>query len=199
MGLTWSYATQYIVPLFAPLLGSPYAGVTEWMSEGRVSHIMWHMVNNCPDTVLPDCDLQRLHSNVVNLLKQSVMNHAVTKSVHRFFSVEKLPVTSNGYKWMVIYKNEEEEACLTASLPGQAGQAGTWKLKPVWILMKQEMMGWQWHQLDHMCKSFAPRCRQITTPAPVHAIFCRPGALPDAQPTVSRHWMWFTTSFYYYY
>jgi len=24
------------------------------------------------------------------------------------------------------------------------------KGKPVWILMKQEMMGWQWHQLDHM-------------------------------------------------
>jgi len=20
----------------------------------------------------------------------------------------------------------------------------------MWILMKQEMMGWQWHQLDHM-------------------------------------------------
>jgi len=24
------------------------------------------------------------------------------------------------------------------------------KVKPFWILMKQEMMGWQWHQLDHM-------------------------------------------------
>jgi len=23
-------------------------------------------------------------------------------------------------------------------------------VKPVWILMKQEMMGSQWHQLDHM-------------------------------------------------
>ena len=22
--------------------------------------------------------------------------------------------------------------------------------KPFWILMKQEMMGWQWHQLNHM-------------------------------------------------
>jgi len=22
--------------------------------------------------------------------------------------------------------------------------------EPFWILMKQEMMGWQWHQLDHM-------------------------------------------------
>jgi len=32
------------------------------------------------------------------------------------------------------------------------------KGKPFWILMKQEMMGWQWHQLDHMhiiCTSLA--------------------------------------------
>jgi len=28
--------------------------------------------------------------------------------------------------------------------------ADTRKVKPIWILMKQEMMGWQWHQLDHM-------------------------------------------------
>ena len=24
------------------------------------------------------------------------------------------------------------------------------KVKPIWILMKQEMTGWPWHQLDHM-------------------------------------------------
>jgi len=24
------------------------------------------------------------------------------------------------------------------------------KGKTMWILMKQEMMGWRWHQLDHM-------------------------------------------------
>jgi len=27
---------------------------------------------------------------------------------------------------------------------------GTTKVKPFWILMKQEMMEWQWHHLDHM-------------------------------------------------
>jgi len=36
--------------------------------------------------------------------------------------------------------------------------------------MKQEMMGWQWHQLDHM-QSFALCCRHIITPAPHHSIF----------------------------
>jgi len=41
------------------------------------------------------------------------------------------------------------------------------------ILMKQEMMGWQWHQLDHM-QIYAPHTRQIFT-------FYGPDALHDAQ------------------
>jgi len=39
-----------------------------------------------------------------------------------------------------------------------------------------------------MCKSFAPCCSQITTPAPYHSAFYRPDAFHDAQPTVSKHW-----------
>jgi len=38
-----------------------------------------------------------------------------------------------------------------------------------------------------ICKQSAPRSRQITTPTPHHSIFYRPDALPDAQPTVSKH------------
>jgi len=47
--------------------------------------------------------------------------------------------------------------------------------------MKQEMMGWQWHQLDHMqiiwtiCKSFASCARQLTMPAPHHSILLQAG------------------------
>jgi len=37
-----------------------------------------------------------------------------------------------------------------ASFPGQQGQACTRKVKSIWILMKQETMGRQWHQLDHI-------------------------------------------------
>jgi len=45
-----------------------------------------------------------------------------------------------------------------------------YKNKPFWILMKQKMMEWQWHQLDEwmICKLFAPRSRQITMPVPHH-------------------------------
>jgi len=53
--------------------------------------------------------------------------------------------------------------------------------------MKQEMMGWYGFSWT-VCKSVAPRFRQITTPAPRHSIFCRPYALPDAQLPVSKHW-----------
>ena len=41
-----------------------------------------------------------------------------------------------------------------------------------------------------VCKQSAPRSRQIrlTTPAHHNSIFYRPDALPDAHPTVWKHW-----------
>jgi len=69
---------------------------------------------------------------------------------------------------------------------GLPGWAGTRKVKPVWILLKQEIVcgsGISWA----ICKS-APHSRQVTTPAPHHSVFYRPDALPATQPTVSKHW-----------
>jgi len=37
---------------------------------------------------------------------------------------------------------------LTALFPGLPGWAGTRKVKPIWILLKQETMRWHWHQVD---------------------------------------------------
>ena len=59
------------------------------------------------------------------------------------------------------------------------------KAKPIWILLKEETVsgsGISWA----VCKS-APLSRWITTPAPHHSVFCRPDALPTAQPTASKH------------
>ena len=70
--------------------------------------------------------------------------------------------------------------------PGLPRWAGTRKVKPIWILMKQEAVsgsGISWA----ICKS-APRSRQITTPAAHHSVFYRPDAFPAAQPTASKHW-----------
>ena len=74
---------------------------------------------------------------------------------------------------------------LTALFPGLPGWAGTRKVKPIWILLKQQTVsgsGISWA----ICKS-APCFRQTTTPAPHHLLFYRPDALSAAQPRASKH------------
>ena len=69
--------------------------------------------------------------------------------------------------------------------PVLPGWASTRKVKPIWILLKQETVsgsGISWA----ICKT-APRYRQTTTPAPHYSVFYRPDALPVAQPTASKH------------
>jgi len=61
----------------------------------------------------------------------------------------------------------------------------TRKVKPIWILLKQETVSgsgisWAIYKSAH-------RSRQITTPAPHHLVFYKPDALPAAEPTVSKH------------
>ena len=65
---------------------------------------------------------------------------------------------------------------------GLPRSAGTRKVKPIWILVKQETVsgsGISWA----ICKS-APRSRQITTPAPHHSVFLQAGC-PSYRPTNS--------------
>jgi len=71
---------------------------------------------------------------------------------------------------------------LTALCPGLPRRAGTRKVKPIWILLKQETVsgsGISWA----ICKS-AHRSRQITTPAPHHSVFLQAGC-PSCLPTNS--------------
>jgi len=76
---------------------------------------------------------------------------------------------------------------LKGSFPGQAGSSGTRKVRPIWILMKHEMIV--------ALASAGPYAKIICTLLQTgnHAstsalIFYRPAVLPDAQPTVSQHW-----------
>ena len=69
-----------------------------------------------------------------------------------------------------------------ALYPGLPGWAGTRKVKPIWILLKQETVGssgisWA------ICKS-ALRHRQIPTPEPHHSIFT--GRMPFLPPNQQR-------------
>ena len=73
-----------------------------------------------------------------------------------------------------------------ALFPGLPRWADTRKVKPLWILPKQETVsgsGISWA----ICKS-APCSRQITMPASHHSVCYRPDALPATQPTASKHW-----------
>ena len=59
--------------------------------------------------------------------------------------------------------------------------------KPFWISLQQEMMRWQWHQVDHMqfiCTLLHTYNHASTSPLS----FYRPDAPPAAQPTASEHW-----------
>jgi len=53
--------------------------------------------------------------------------------------------------------------------------------------MKQEMMGWQWHQLDHMQITCTTLQTDNHAGTSITQFFYRPDALPDAQPTASKH------------
>jgi len=61
------------------------------------------------------------------------------------------------------------------------------KGKPFWILLKQEIMGGSGTSWT-ICKSFAPHSIQTTTSVCISQFFYGPDAVPDTQPTVSKHW-----------
>ena len=85
-----------------------------------------------------------------------------------------------------MYTHTHTHTRLTALCPGLPGWAGTRKVKPIWIILKQETAsgsGISWA----ICKS-TPHSRQVTTPAPHHSVFYRSDALPATQPTASQHW-----------
>jgi len=61
------------------------------------------------------------------------------------------------------------------------------KGKPFWFLLEQEMMGWQWHQLDHtqiICTSPQTDNHARTSPLSFYTL----DGPPAAQPTASEHW-----------
>jgi len=71
------------------------------------------------------------------------------------------------------------------------GESAPDRQNQFWILMKQEMMGWQWHQLDHMYimyTSLQTDNHSSTSPLSFYSL----DALPATQPTVSKHWRLWT-------
>jgi len=82
------------------------------------------------------------------------------------------------------YCHLNTHTCLTALFPGLPWWAGTRKVKPIWILLKQETVSGSGISWD-ICKS-APRCRHNHASTPPLS-FYRLDALPATQPTASKH------------
>ena len=68
---------------------------------------------------------------------------------------------------------------LTALFPGLPGWAGTRKVKPIWILLKQETVSGS--RISWAICKFALCSRQITTPATHHSVFFT-GRMPFLPP-----------------
>jgi len=77
-----------------------------------------------------------------------------------------------------VCSNKYTHTCLTALCPGLTGSDSTRKVKPIWILLKQEVVSGSGISRA-ICKS-APRSRQITMPAPNHSVFT--GRMPFLPP-----------------
>jgi len=86
------------------------------------------------------------------------------------------------FKQEIFRPHTHTHTRLTALFPGLPRWAGTRKVKPVWILLKQETMsssGISWA----ICKS-ASCSRQITMPVPHYSSFLQAGC-PTCRPTNS--------------
>ena len=127
------------------------------------------------------------HGQTTQILQKNRSPHTRNLSTFNRNCNLTLLITWNGIRNAAqTIPNTHTHTHLTALFPGLLGWAGTRKVKPIRILLKQETVsgsGISWA----ICK-FAPRSRQITMPAPHHSVFYRPHALPAAQPTVSKHW-----------
>ena len=112
---------------------------------------------------------------------ERIMRHVVTVEFHLGHRL-----TARLMTYIHTYVHKYMHTRLTALFLALPGWASTRKVKPLWILPKQEKVsgsGISWA----VCKS-AHRSRQITMPAPQHSVCYRPDALPAAQPTSSMHW-----------
>ena len=91
-------------------------------------------------------------------------------------------------------KSDNTNTRLTALCPGLSGWAGTRKVKPIWILLEQEILS-AVASAGHVQVCTALQTDNHTSTSPLS--FLQVDALPAAQPTVSKHWRLFWTIRHY--
>ena len=112
------------------------------------------------------------------LIRGACCSSDLCMRVARCLSVTVSSQSVNGRHCSFV-KKKQKSNLFNGRCPGLPGWAGTRKVQPIWILLKQETVsgsGIIWA----VCKS-APRCRQITAPAPHHFFTGRIPFLPPNQ------------------
>ena len=125
--------------------------------------------------------------------KQSYhVKHCNTRHIPQSLAV-RVNVTSTSIYRALTQQNQENNKVIRRHNAATGGSNNnlfsrtTWagryqKDKPFWISLKQEMIGWQWHQLNHMqiiCTSLQTDNHVSTS----SLSFYGPNALPVTQPT----------------
>ena len=108
------------------------------------------------------------------------------KAEAKFLAIiaSKLVITLSRWEWSILSFWVKQHTRLTTLFPGLPRWAGTRKVKPVWILLKQETVSGS--DVSWAIWKSAPCSRQ---PHQHPTTFShRPDALPAAQPTGSKHW-----------
>jgi len=101
-----------------------------------------------------------------------------SEAPHQFTAKEKTQAVQEPRSILTYFRNHcrfdhthtHTHTRLTTLLLELTKWAGTRKVKPIWILLKQETVSGSGICSWAICKS-APRFRQITTPAPHHSSF----------------------------
>jgi len=94
--------------------------------------------------------------------------------------------TTNWGNGVRAFKNITHKHPFNGPFSGNTQVSRYQKGKPIWILLKQEIVSG--NGISWAISKSAPCSRQITMPAPHHSVFYRPDALPATQPTASKHW-----------
>ena len=127
------------------------------------------------------CDANH-ENNSLNIIFHSFAKWLVMEDTSLLW--HQLMYANKAIKWSTEYCSHIHTR-LTALCPGQPWWAGTRKVKPIWILLKQEIVSeWQWHQLGHMqvCTSL-----QTDNHASTQPLSFLQGGCPSCCPTNSVH------------
>jgi len=130
---------------------SYFSKVTTYVDLTQSLSILWLKLPNC---ILQQNLFQYQHNILTGCLYWPYDN-SLFKSDQRIQNSSEQAANS-APTFVILYQEFWTNLCYTTLQPFNSLFSRTkWinshhKGKPFWIIMKQEMMGWQWHQLDHM-------------------------------------------------